>query len=404
MTVLQLPMTRPRRDWRLLWTAGAISSLGDGALLAALPLLAATMTTDPRLIAGVTAWGTLPWLLAALPVGAVVDRLDPRLSLSRVQLVQALLAGGLAALTVVHAGGIIAVYAFAFALGLAETMAKVALQKMLPAVVDPEDLERANGRQNASLFANRQFLGQPLGALLFAIAAGLPLFADAASFVVSAALVLLIAPLAPMARPARRSLAREIRDGVQWLGSHRLIRTLAVLAGVANLANFMAMATFVLFVRSRLDVSDAAYGVVVALTGIGGVLGSLLSGRIVGRLGGRRTVTTTLFVTPTAMILLGLFARDIVTLTALASVTTFSASLWNVASSSLRQRTVPAELMGRVSSVGLLVSFGTQPIGALLGGLVAGWWGLAAPWLVAGVVRLIAAVAALRPLASWPRS
>ncbi|MEV6967156.1 MFS transporter [Hamadaea sp. NPDC051192] len=192
--------------------------------------------------------------------------------------------------------------------------------------------------------------------------------------------------------------------GVRWLASHRLLRTLSLLAGVANLANFLAMATFVLFVRDRLGVSDAAYGVVVALTGIGGVLGSFLSGRIVGRFGGRRTVTTTLFVTPTAMIVLGLYAHDIVTLTALAAVTTFSASLWNVAVMSVRQRAVPADLMGRVASVGLLVAFGTQPIGALLGGYVAQWWGLAAPWIVAGVLRLVAAVASLRPLAAWPRS
>ncbi|NUR72454.1 MAG: MFS transporter [Hamadaea sp.] len=404
MTVLVEAATgRSRRDWRLLWSAGAISSLGDGAFLAALPLLAATMTSDPRLIAGVTAWGTLPWLLAALPMGALADRLDARRALALVQLAQAALIGVLAVLVMLRSGGIVAVYAVAFAVGLAETLAKVSGQRLIPAVVEPADLEKANGRQNAALFANRQFLGQPLGAFLFAYAAGLPFWVDVASFLLSALLVSGLSRSAP-AVSTRRALLSDIAAGVRWLASNRLLRTLSLLAGVANLANFLAMATFVLFVRDRLGVSDAAYGVVVALTGVGGVLGSLLSGRIVGRFGGRRTVTTTLFVTPIAMILLGLYARDIVTLTALASITTFSASLWNVAVSSLRQRTVPAELMGRVSSVGLLLAFGTQPLGALLGGLVAGWWGLAAPWLVAGVVRLVAAVASLRPLASWPRA
>ncbi|NUO55647.1 MAG: MFS transporter [Hamadaea sp.] len=401
--LLETPVRRSRRDWRLLWSAGAISSLGDGAFLAALPLLASTMTTDPQLIAGVTAWGTLPWLLAALPAGALADRLDARRTLSFVQLAQALLIGALAVLVMLRSGGILAVYAVAFAVGLAETLAKVSGQRLLPVVVDPAGLEKANGRQNAALFANRQFLGQPLGAFLFSVAAGLPFWVDVASFLVSALLVRSLSRSAPGVAD-RRALRSEIAAGVRWLASHPLLRTLSLLAGVANLANFLAMATFVLFVRDRLGVSDAAYGVVVALTGVGGVLGSFLSARIVGRFGGRRTVLTTLFVTPTAMIVLGLYAHDIVTLTALASITTFSASLWNVAVMSLRQRTVPAELMGRVASVGLLLAFGTQPIGALLGGLVAGWWGLAAPWIVAGVVRLVAAVASLRPLTRWPTS
>ncbi|BCJ76417.1 MFS transporter [Catellatospora sp. IY07-71] len=391
---------RPRRDWHLLWAASAVSTLGDGAFVAVLPLLAASMTSDPRLIAGVTAWGTLPWLLAALPAGALADRWDARRTMARFQVAQALLLGALAAVTLTAVSGVAVLYAVAFAVGLAETMVKVSAQKLVPAVVGARDLERANGRQNATVFANRMFVGPPLGALLFSLAASLPLWLCASTFTVSAALVWRIRARTEPGR--RRTLRVEIGEGVRWLGSNRLLRTLSLLSGAANLANFMAMATFVLFARERLGVSDAAYGVVVALTGVGGVLGSLLSGRIVATLGSRRTVTITIFTTPVAMIALGLFARDVLTLTLLASVTSFGASLWNVSSSSVRQRMVPAALMGRVSSVGLLMAWGTQPLGALLGGFVAGWWGLAAPWLIAGAVRLAAAFLALRPLASWP--
>jgi predicted MFS family arabinose efflux permease len=186
------------------------------------------------------------------------------------------------------------------------------------------------------------------------------------------------------------------------MAGHRLIRTVSLLAGVANLANFLAMATFVLFARQRLGASDVQYGLIVALSGIGGVLGSLLSRRVVATLGGRRAATITLFSTPLAMIALGLFARDVATVAALASMTSFGAALWNVASASMRQRSVPAELMGRVSSVGLLLAWGTQPVGAILGGLVADWWGLAAPWLAGGGLRLVTAVLALPALAAWP--
>lgn len=266
---------RPRRDWHLLWTASAVSTIGDGAFLAVLPLLAASMTTDPRLIAGVTAWGTLPWLLAALPAGALADRWDARRTMARFQVAQALLLGALAAATLTAVGGVAVLYAAAFAVGLAETMVKVSAQKLVPAVVGARDLERANGRQNATVFANRMFLGPPLGALLFSLAASLPLWWCASTFAVSAALACRIRT--PTTPGHRRTLRVEIGEGVRWLGSNRLLRTLSLLSGVANLANFMAMATFVLFARERLGVSDAAYGVVVALTGVGGVLGSLLS-------------------------------------------------------------------------------------------------------------------------------
>jgi len=390
------------RDWRLLWTASAISTLGDGAFLAVLPLLALTMTTDPRLIAGVTAWGTLPWLLASLPAGAVVDRCDARRSMVLVQGVQALLVALLAAVTMLNAGHIALLYAVAFTLGVAETVAKIAAQKLIPAVVPAELLEQANGRQNASLFTAKEFLGPPLGTLLFWLAAPLPLWADVATFAVSAVLIARIAARTWQAAPAtRRSLRAEIGEGLRWLAGHRLLRTLSLLSGVANLANYMAMATLVLFARQRLGLTEVGYGLLVGVMAVGGIAGSLLSRRIVARFGGRAVVTATLFTTPLAMLGIGLLARDPLTLGLLATVSSFGASLWNVASGSLRQRTVPGDLLGRVSSAGLLLAWGVQPLGAVLGGLIAGSFGLAAPWLCAGALRLLAAACALPTLREW---
>ncbi len=388
--------------WRSLWIAAAVSTIGDGAFLAALPLLAAGLTSDPRLIAGVTAWGTLPWLLAALPAGALADRYDARRTLVAVQLVQGLLVAGLAALTMVHAGRLAALYAVAFAVGLAETLAKVCGQKLVPAVVPAAQLERANGTYNAVLFASKEVLGPPLGALLLSLATPLPFWVDTVTFVASAALVarLRLARRAPADR-TRTALYRDIAAGLRWLSGHRLLRTLPILAGVANLANYLALATLVLFARQRLGLDARGYGVLIGLMAVGGVAGSLVASRAVARFGGRRLAVVTLFTTPLAMLAIGLVARDLATMAVLTTVTSAGASLWNVAAMSLRQRSVPAELLGRVSSIGLLVSWGAQPVGAVLGGLVAGWLGLAAPWLIGGALRLTAAVAALPALREW---
>jgi Na+/melibiose symporter-like transporter len=391
------------RDWRLLLTASTASTLGDGALLAALPLLAASFTTDPRLIAGVTAWGTLPWLLASLPAGALIDRGDPKRALVRVQLAQTGLVGGLGALTVLHAQNMAVIYGIAFALGLAETFAKVAVQKLIPAVVPADGLEKANGYQNASIFTVRQFLGPPLGAGLFVLAAALPFWLSAGAFAL--AMVLNARLVVVRAKPVHsgRHLFHEIAEGVRWLAGQRLLRTLAVLSAFANLANFMAMGTLVLFAHQRLGLGGFGYGVLVGAMAVGGIAGSLASPAIVKRFGGRATVTTIIFTTPLAMLGIGGLAHDMVSMLALSFVTSAGAALWNVASGSLRQRTVPSGLLGRVSSAGLMMAWGAQPIGAILGGLIAATpMGLGGPWVVAGLVRLAVAVAALPALKNWP--
>jgi MFS family permease len=403
------------RDWRLLWAANGISSLGDGALLAALPLLAATLTRDPRLIAGVTAWGTLPWLLAALPAGALADRTDGRRLMSGAQLLQGVLVAVLAVLSMVHAGRIAGeiavVYAVAFAIGVAETAVKGAGQTLVPAIVPPEQLERANGRFGATQFAAEEFLGPPLGSLLFAVATPLPFWVDAATFAVSAMLVL---RMRARRRPHRAPLGHlphlphlphrsvKVAEGLRWLARHPLLRVLSGLAAVANLANTMALSTLVLFATQRLHIGPGGYGLLLGAMAAGGVLGSLVSRVVIERLGGRAVVTTTVMLTPAAQLAIAFAGRDPVTVAVLAVVCSACASLWNVATMSLRQRLVPAELRGRVGNAGLALAWGAQPVGAVLGGLVAGSFGLAAPWLLAGLLRLVTALAAMPALRRWP--
>src|SRR6266498_91760 len=152
----------------------------------------------------------------------------------------------------------------------------------------------------------------------------------------------------------------------------------------------------------RLHTGEFGFGLLLGAMAVGGVLGSLLSRRAIDRFGGRAVVTTTILLPPLAQLAIGAVARDAFTVGALAAVCSCCASLWNVATVSLRQRTVPAELIGRVSNTGLTVAWGAQPMGALLGGLIAGGFGLAAPWIVAGALRLSTALLALPALRRWP--
>ena len=168
------------RDYWRLWWANSVSSTGDGAFVAALPLLAVTITRDPRLVAVVTAANFLPWMLLSLPAGAVVDRYDRVMLMWRAQAVQAAVVAVVAVLIVVHQANIEVLAAGGLLLGSAEVIFSNAAQAVLPALVPPELLPKANGSQQVSLTVGESFLGPPAGSLLFAAAAALPFGLDAA--------------------------------------------------------------------------------------------------------------------------------------------------------------------------------------------------------------------------------
>jgi len=206
-----------------------VSNLGDGVTLAAAPLLAASITRDPRAIAAVGVAWSLPWLLFALVSGAVADRADRRRLMVGADLVRV---GSLAALTAAVLGGrasIPALVALFFVNATAETVFDTAWQSTLPMVVEREELPRANGWLQTVEFAANGLLGPALGGVLFAAAAAAPFAVDAASFGVSALPLATLPGRFRAAGPAagrRPTLRADIAEGVRWLLGHRVLRTI----------------------------------------------------------------------------------------------------------------------------------------------------------------------------------
>lgn len=390
------------RYWRL-WTAGTISNLGDGANAAALPLLVASVTRDPRLVAGMQVFFTLPWLLFALPAGALVDRLDRKVVMWRVNLVRALLVGAVATMALTDTTTVWALYAVALAIGLCETLFDNAAQAMVPAVVTPNLLEKANARQYAAEVVTNTFVGPPVGGLLFAVAVSVPFWLDAGTFLVSAVLIATLAgsyrPAAAVARDAageKRTLRADIGEGIRWLRGHRLLRTLALLLGAANGASAMANSTLVLFVIDELGVGEGSFGFLLAAGGVGSVVGGLLGERVVRFTGAGWTLFASAALIGVAVPLLVSATGSWLVVVTLFSVQGFLIVLWNIVTVSLRQQLIPGELFGRVNSVYRFLGLGIMPIGALVGGALADTFGLRAPWLVAAALFAVAlALAAL---------
>jgi MFS family permease len=377
--------------WRM-WWANSISSTGDGAFVAALPLLAVTITRDPRLVSVVTAATFLPWMVLSLPAGAIVDRYDRATLMWSAQLVQVAL---LALAVVVRHASIEVLALGGLLLGCAEVIFSNAAQAVLPAIVPPELLAKANGSQQISLTIGESFLGPPVGSLLFAAAAALPFGLDAASFAASAGMVSRL-PRAPRRDPGTRhpKIRTQIAEGLRWLAGHRLLRVVAVLLGVYNFGNQMGQAILVLLATQTLHVGSRGYGFLLAASAVGSVAGGLLCPRLTSKLGMLPSLIIGGAIDTAVFVGIGL-APDAIVVAALLAAQGFGVTMWNVVTVSLRQQVVPAPLLGRVNSVYRMLGWGLMPVGALAGGFVAHAAGLRAPYIVAGIICGLSLLAAI---------
>jgi MFS family permease len=377
---------RLSRDYWRLWWANAISSTGDGAFVAALPLLAVTITRDPRLVSVVTAATYLPWLLLSLPAGAVVDRYDRATLMWRAQAVQAAVVVIIAVLVVARQASIELLAAGGLLLGSAEVIFSNAAQSILPALVPPELLPKANGSQQVSLTVGESFLGPPAGSLLFAAAAVLPFGLDAASFAGSAALLARLPRTGEAPQGTKHpSIRAQVAEGLRWLARHRLLRVVAVLLGIFNFANQMGQAVLVLLATQTLHVSTRGYGLLLAASAVGSVVGGLVNPILTRRMGMLPSLVLPALIDAIAFVGIGLAPGPLVVAALLASQG-FAAAMWNVVTVSLRQQVVPGHLLGRVNSVYRMLGWGLMPLGALAGGFVAHADGLRAPYVVAGLL------------------
>ena len=420
------------RNYHRVYTASVISNLGDGVALIGYPWLASAVTRNPLLIAAVAVAQRLPWLVFSLPAGVITDRVDRRKAMVLMDSIRAVITL-FVAIAVLGLGDDLpapdalktvtgtrpALYTIlvvaSLLLGFAEVLRDNSSQTIIPSIVEPEHLERANGQMwSAEQIANT-FAGPPLGSLLIAAAFFLPFALDAASFAVAAALVALVAgefrakprPSAddmPLERGAWRV---EMKEGVTWLLAHPLLRPMALILGGLNLIGALNLATLVLFAQEVLHTSPIEFAVLSMGGAVGGVIGGYIAPWIRTRLGSGPSLWLTLFVTALTPIPIGLTSWWPIVFVMFA-IAMFVAVIWNVITVSLRQTIIPDELLGRVNSVYRFFAWGMIPIGSALGGLavlvVEAQWGreaaLRSPWFLSAALGLLLAFYAVPRLTS----
>jgi MFS family permease len=410
-------------DYWKLWAASVTSNFGDGVSTIAYPWLASAITRDGFKLGLVVLATRLPWLLFSLPAGVITDRVNRKHLMVAMDVARFVITIGVAfivlaksaaledpALTSGLAGNqdllLAVVVLAAFLLGTAEVLRDNTAQTMLPAIVDKELLEKANGRMWGAEMVMNSFAGPPAAGFLIAVSLALPFFVDAGTFAVAAALVFLIGgDLRPVRSEGPRPTFRtQLSEGFGWLWRHPLFRPLALILGILNGVGMMALATYVLFVQEILGLEATAFGLLMTAGAVGGVLGSVGASKVVEAIGKGPALFTTLIGGGATLLVTGLTSSPIV-VWIMFLVSSYLAVVWNVITVSLRQRVIPDELLGRVNSVYRFFGWGMMSIGALLGGgLVSVFqpfsgreWALRLPFLVAGVIHVTTFVYA------WPR-
>jgi MFS family permease len=279
------------RDFRLLWLGEAISALGDQFALIALPWLALVLTGSPLALGGVMAVMAVPRALLMLIGGVSVDRFSPRRVMLGSNAVRLVAVAALGAVVLAGAAELWMLYAFALVFGVADAFFFPAQTSIVPELVEPDQLQRANGIVQGTAQAT-VLVGPALAGIVIAAASangtgagaggiGVALLLDAATFVASLLTLWLIRPRAHAAGQAQASVLESIREGVRFVWGSPGLRAVILVSLAGNLfivGPFEVGMPYIAY--ARLPEGAAAFGVIMAAFGGGSLLG-LVAGSIV---------------------------------------------------------------------------------------------------------------------------
>ena len=356
-----------------------VSNLGDGIVLDAGPLLVASQTDEPFLVALASILQQLPWLLFGLYAGVIADRLNRRRIIVVTNVARAIVLALLATTIMTGVISVPVVLAAMFLLGTSETFADTTTSTLLPMLVRSDDLGVGNARLRFGHITLNRLVAPPVGALLFATGMALPFLTEAVLLGVAAVLIVRIGATPPAQIEASGSVRRDIVVGLRWTWSHPAIRTLVLTILAFNVTFGATLAIMVLYARERLGLGEFGFGLFATFGAAGGILGALGYSWLERHLGRSGIMRLGLIIETLTHLVLA-----VTTVPAIAFATFFvfgvHESAWGTTASAIRQRAVPNELQGRVGSVYMVSVLGSLVVGGAVGGVIAGVWGITAPF------------------------
>jgi MFS family permease len=383
-------------DFSRIWSASLITNLVDGVLRLAAPLLAVSLTEDPILIGALTALGLLPWLFFAIPIGAIVDRVDRRKALVLGNSLRAAIALFIAFAVSQGFINIWLLLISVFFFGICEVLVDTTSQAVLPQILDKSNYERGNSRLQISEVIVSQFAGAPLSGLLYAVSIALPFFFSTTGFILAGLLILLFpfereinARKEGDAGQAKLGLKGDIKFALNYLYQDKQIFSIVVITTLLGFFYSLSNAIAPLFILKELKVSPALFGVVLAIQGVGALAGSIAAPMVSKYLGRGKALAINVFFASLLVIFIGL-SPNAYFFVAVSVLIGFTISVWNILLMSLYQSLIPPELYGRIHGARRTIVWGLMPIGAIIGGVIARG-GLRLPFLIGGVIATLIA-------------
>jgi len=378
---------RLNSDFWKFWTGQTISNLGSSFTTFALPLLVYKLTGSALNLGLTTAAAFLPYLLFGLVIGAWVDRLNRKRLMITVDIGRALVIGSIPLMATLGLLSVWWIYAVAFVHQTLTIFFDSSEFAAIPSLVNQDDLVTANGRIQAS-YSGASVLGPFIaGLLLVAVALPQLMLFDAASFIVSAcSLALIRIGFNTATAPERKSIRRDVVDGLRYVLGHPVLRNISAMMALVNFVGATTGAQLVLFAKQQLQASNAEVGWLYSASSLGVVLLALTAGPLRKRWS-------------FSAVALGALMLDGLLTIAFAFLHWYwlALPLWgfigglgilfNINTTSLRQAIVPNHMLGRVISIASVLAWSAIPLGAALGGAVLQW--------TQNVVLVYAAIGAL---------
>ncbi len=347
-----------------------VSLTGDGLAILAIPLLVLDISHSALISALAAAPRTVGYLLVGIPAGAIVDRVNPKSVMLAMDVVRCAVFLALGLLALAGSPPVWLVLALAFLSAGAAAFFETALTVMVRDLATGDRLVRANSYLQMGSQGSLIVGPGVVGALAATVGLQAALFANAGTFAVSFATVLLAVRgrIRPAERPAspRVGLLSELAEGFRYLRATRLILIVTCLLATANL--FLSVENLIVYyTRDTLDLGSTTVSVVVAAGGAGGLLGAAVASRLATPARQVVLIGAGSAVLGLSLACIGL-VTSVVPLIACNVLTSLSAMLATVAIQSLRQRVVPRQLLGRVTATARVGALSAAPLGAALAG------------------------------------
>lgn len=375
------------------------SKFADGLAMAAIPLLAVTLTKDSVLIAIQSNMMMLPWLLFAIPLGALLDRVNRRLSMLLVQATRVGIGIALALLISTGQLNLVALMILTFIFGISEVVYDTATQSTIPSLLKGHQLERGNSRLQIADTIMQSFVGIPLGAVIFVSASYSPFLGLAACYIAAMILVSTIPsksmqPVVAPEAPKRDPLKVEIREGLLYLWNHKVLFRLVMTTGAVGFCYALGQATLVLFLLDHLNVTKAQYGLVMIPLAVGALVGAFVSPKLSKRFGRAETLAISLPLASFSLLVGGL-APNITWYLIASFIHGLFIAQWNILLMSTYHAMIPNDIFGRIHGTRRTIVWGLMPLGGLLGGFL-GRIDITLPLIVGGVAGTLIAASSYR--------